>query len=100
MNEMLEEDIIRPSMRPWSSPVILVRKEDGSWRFRFDYRKLNDIAVKDSYALVRIDDSLDSLSGAVNFPALDFASGYWQIPVFRSRSEEDCIQYAFRLVRI
>ena len=91
VRDMLEQDIIKPSMSPWSSPVILVRKKDGSWRFCADYRKLNDVTIKDSYALPRIDDSLDSLSGAAYFSSLDLASGYWQIPV----AEEDRQKTAF-----
>ena len=88
---MLEQDIIRPSSSPWSSPVVLVKKKDGSLRFCVDYRKLNDVTIKDSYALPRIDDCLDSLSGSRFFSALDLASGYWQI----SLAEEDKCKSAF-----
>ena len=79
VEEMLSADVIEPSYSPWSSPVVLVRKKDGSTRFCIDYRKLNAVSIKDSYPLPRIDDSLDALAGAKCFSTLDLASGYWQV---------------------
>ena len=81
INDMLQHDIIRPSMSPWSSPVIIIPKKDGGTRFVVDYRKLNRITKKDSYPLPRIDDSLDCLGGANYFTVLDLCSGYFQIPL-------------------
>ena len=76
---MLDQGVIEPSDSPWASPVVLVRKKDGSLRYCIDYRRLNSVTIKDSYPLPRIDESLDSLSNTKYFSTLDLASGYWQI---------------------
>ncbi|GFW30483.1 retrovirus-related Pol polyprotein from transposon 412 [Trichonephila clavipes] len=81
LREMQENDIIEPSSSPWASPIVLVRKKDGSTRFCVDYRKLNDVTKKDSYPLPRIDDNLDTLSGHKWFSTLDLKSGYWQVEI-------------------
>ncbi|UYV61011.1 K02A2.6-like [Cordylochernes scorpioides] len=82
VNKMIENHIVKPSESPWSSPVILVRKKDGTWRYCVDYRRLNKITKKkDVYPLPRIDDALDSLAGSSYFSTMDLRSGYWQIEV-------------------
>ena len=79
VQKMLDHDIIEPSESPWASPVVLVRKKDGTLRYCVDYRKLNGVTRKDSYPLPRIDESLDALAKTQYFSTLDLASGYWQI---------------------
>ena len=91
VTEMLEGDVIEPSTSPWASPVVLVRKKDGSTRFCIDYRKLNSVTIKDAYPLPRIDESLDALTGAQYFSTLDLASGYWQVGM----TEEAKLKSAF-----
>ena len=81
LTDMEKKDVIRPSNSPWASPVVLVRKRDGSHRFCVDYRKLNAVTRKDAYPIPRIDDTLDTLSGACWFSTLDMVSGYWQVEV-------------------
>ena len=76
---MLEKKIIEPSASPWASPVVLVKKKDGTTRFCIDFRKLNDLTQKDAYPLPRIDAMLDTLHGPKWFTTLDLMSGYWQV---------------------
>ena len=70
LSEMKQQEVIEPSASAWSSPIVLVKKKDGSTRFCIDYRKLNEITQKDSYPLPRIDDTIDSLAGAEWFSTL------------------------------
>ena len=79
IREMLDAGAIRESHSPWASPVVLVRKKDGSLRFCIDYRKLNERTVRDAYALPRIEETLDALHGATWFSSLDLKAGYWQV---------------------
>ncbi|GFT77947.1 hypothetical protein TNCV_3178461 [Trichonephila clavipes] len=79
--KMLDEGIVQPSESPWSSPIVLVRKKDGSWRFCVDYRKLNSVTKKTFIPPPRIDDTLDRLKGAMFFSSMDLRSGYWQIEI-------------------
>lgn len=81
INEMLEHGIITPSKSPWASPIVIVPKKNGKFRFAVDYRKLNAITKRDVFPLPRIDDILDSLGKAQFFSTLDMCAGYWQVPV-------------------
>ena len=80
LDDMVSADIIRESNSPWASPIVLVRKKDGSTRFCVDYRKLNKVTRKDAFHLPRIDQVLDSLGDATVFSTLDLQSGCWQVP--------------------
>ena len=81
VQDMLRDGIIQESASPWTSPVVMVRKKDGTMRFCVDYRRLNAITRKDVFPLPRIDDLLEQLSGKYLFSTFDAHRGYWQIPV-------------------
>ncbi len=79
LRKLLKNGTVVPSTSEWASPVVLVRKKDGGLRWCVDYRKINDVTRKDAFPLPRVEDCLDTLSGASLFSTLDLQSGYHQI---------------------
>ena len=79
ISDMSKQGIIEPSSNPWAAPVVLVKEKDGSSRFCIDYRKLNEITMKESYSLPRIDTTLDTFAGSNWFSTLNLKSRYWQV---------------------
>ena len=88
LKDILRKEVISPSTSPWASPIVLVKKKDGSTRFCVDYRKVNEVTRKDAYPIPRVDDTLDTLAGSTWFTTLDLKSGYWQVEVAGEHREK------------
>ena len=74
---LLEQGVIEENVSSYAAPIVLVGKKDGS--LRQDYRRLNEVTMKDAFLLPRIQDTVDALAGAQYFFYLDLAAGYHQI---------------------
>lgn len=88
VKQMLKEGIIEESSSPWASEYVMVRKKTDEWRMCIDYRRLNSLTEKNSYPLPNIEECLEALAGKAVFTKLDFASGYWQMPVEETSREK------------
>ena len=91
LQELLQRGVIKESNSEFASPIVLVRKSSGALRMCVDYRKVNARVKQDAYPLPRIEETLEALSGATYFSALDLASAYNQVQV----SPEDQHKTAF-----
>ena len=94
IEEMLEAGMIEPSSSEWSSPIVLVKKKDGTLRICVNYRRLNSVSMSDAYPMPRIDDLIDQLEKARYITTLDLTKGYWQVPVAEEGTTQDCICHA------
>jgi hypothetical protein len=81
IDDMLAKGLIRPSASPWRSPVLFVDKKDGANRLCTDYRKLNDVTIKNKYPLPKIEDLFDQLTGSRVFSKIDLRTGYHQLKI-------------------
>ena len=96
VGKLLDQEIIKPSLSPYNSPIWIVSKKPGPdgellWRMVIDFRDLNKITVPDAYPLPNINEILDQLGGAKYFSVFDLASGFHQIPM----KPEDAPKTAF-----
>ena len=85
---MIQLGVIEESTSPYASPIVLVRKKDGSNRFCIDYRKLNQITIFDPEPIPNFDDLMAKLTEGKYFTKIDLSKGYWQIPIYSQDKEK------------
>lgn len=88
LNDLKEAGIISDSRSPYASPIVVVRKKNGTMRMCVDYRTLNRRTITDQYTVPRVEDALSCLGGSQWFSVLDLRSGYYQIPLAAADKEK------------
>ena len=95
IQEMLDGGAIHPPQSPWCNAVVLVRTKDGGLRFCIDFRRVNSRTKKDAYPLPRMQETMESMVGALFFSTMDLKSGFWQV-----KMAKDSQQYTAFMVGI
>lgn len=88
VDEMLRLGVIEPSSSPWSSPIVVVKKSNGEYRFCVDFRKVNQVTKRNAYPLPHMNMILDRLRSAKVLSSIDLKSVYWQIPLEEKSKEK------------
>ncbi|KAF9760552.1 Retrovirus-related Pol polyprotein from transposon, partial [Nosema granulosis] len=103
IKKYIEEGIVRESSSPWRSPIVLVKKKNGEYRLCVDYRRLNEVTIRDTYPMPRVDDILNEMHGAKYFTKLDALSGYHQVRMHKDDIEKTafaCKEGLFEFTRM
>lgn len=87
LDQMLQNGVVEPSLSPWSSPILLVKKPSGGYRFVVDFRKVNAVTKRDAYPIPYVTSILDRLRDCRYLSSLDIKNAFWQIPLEQSSKE-------------
>lgn len=99
LDRLLVEGIIEECESPWASPVVLVPKNNNSYRLCVDYRRLNNVTVADTYPMPRLDELLQLAKPTPFMSTIDLQSGYWQVPVSLEDRDKTCFTTPFGTFR-
>ena len=97
IQEMLKEDIIEECASAFCSPILPLKKKDGSMRMAMDFRELNKVTIKDSFPMTRIDEILEAVAKAKIFSRIDLRKGYYQVPVAKEDRHKTAFQFKGKL---
>ena len=90
-DSFLASGVIKESESPYCSPIVMVRKKYGGWRYCVDLRRINQMTEKVTFPMPRIEDALRKFKKPKYFSTMDLYKAYYQVPV----AEEDQKYYAF-----